>query len=156
MKQYIRQITNQNFVYPNYVAKEYDVDIIHELNEYSVSGYVTNISATTISSTGITFNLSYTWIKNNTEVFIKNSGRLSILSVHLLAPGQNYYKAWRIVQTQDTATTNINSLTASTSFTVTPSMLGLTVFTTGTYSFEVRFIGHRSIFPVCYDLNVTI
>ena len=156
MKQYIRQITNQNFVYPNYVAKEYDVDIIHPINDFSISGYVTNISATTISSTGITFNLNYTWVRNNSEVFIKNSGRLSILSVHLLAPGQNYYKAWRIVQTQDSASTNISSLTASTSFTVTPSMLGLTVFTTGTYSFEVRFIGHTSIFPVCYDLNVTI
>lgn len=156
MRQYIRQITNDNFVYPNNNVKEYDVEIVHEIEDFSVSGSVVNLSATTITSTGITFNLDYVWLRNNAEVFIKNNGNLSILSVHMLAPSQSYFRPWRIIQTQETATTNINTLSALSTFTVFPSQLGIANFTTGTYYFEIRFIGHRAVFPVCYNLQITV
>ena len=65
MSKYIPQLNNQNFVFPNYDLVEYDVDIIHNLNEYSVSGTVTNFTGTSITSSGATFSYNYTWNKNN-------------------------------------------------------------------------------------------
>jgi len=54
---YISQINKQNFVYPNNDIAEYDVDIIHDINNNSVSGTVTNFTATTVTTTGITYSL---------------------------------------------------------------------------------------------------
>jgi hypothetical protein len=66
---YIPQINETNFVFPNYELSEYDVDIIHSINDNSVSGTVTNfIVSGTPRTTGITFTYDYTWSKNNAQV----------------------------------------------------------------------------------------
>ena len=154
-KKYIRQVINQNFVYPNNEVSEYDIDIIHDINNNSVSGTVNSFTATTITSSSITFSLNFTWNLNGAEPFIRNStSALSILSVHMLAPGQDYYKPWRLVMNQASNNTSLTTFTFTRIFTVTASQLGLTSFPDGTYYFEVRFIGHRAIYPVCLSLNI--
>lgn len=155
-KRYIPQVNETNFIYPNNTEQEYDVNIIHDINDNCVSGTVTNFSATTVSSTGITFTYSTTWDLNNAEPWIRNSNVLGIYSIHMLAPGQNYYKPWRLVQSRASSTTNLTTFSeTNVTFSVTPSQVGVSAFTNGTYYFEVRFIGHRCIFPVCVQLNIS-
>ena len=67
---------------------------------------------------------------------------------------QNYYRPWSLVYNKSIPTgLTFNSFTQT--FTVTPSMVGVTGFTTGDYYFEVRMIGHRAIFPICVTTSVT-
>jgi hypothetical protein len=157
MSKYIPQINNQNFVYPNYDLAEYDVDIIHNINNTSVSGIVTSFSATTVSSSSIIVRATTTWYRNGAEVFIRPSNLLGIYSLHVMAPNQLYYKPWRTIDSTSTPTTG------STTFTTTdrnvpfsPANLGLTTFISGTYNFEFRFIGGTSIFPVCRSLSILV
>jgi hypothetical protein len=154
-KKYIRQIINQNFVYPNNDVPEYDVEIIHDINDNSVSGTVTTLSATTINSTGITFNYTCTWNKNSADVFIGGDGNLNLFSFHMMAEGQDYFKPFRMVHYVSTGNTSASTVTTSGSFTVLPSLMGLSFFTSGDYFFEVRFIGHRAIYPVCVNLSLS-
>lgn len=155
-RKYIKQINDLDFVYPNSRLAEYDVEIVHDINDNSVSGTVTSFSATTVSTTGITFTISDSWALNNAEPWIRNSNELSIYSVHMLAPSQNYYKPWRVVHSRSTSTITATTFSeTSATFTVTPSLAGVSSFTNGIYYFEIRFIGHRSIFPVCAQLNIS-
>jgi len=157
MSKYIPQLNNQNFVFPNYDLAEYDVDVIQDINEYSVSGTVTNfVVSGTARTTGITFTHNYTWSKNSAQPFISTSGNLHILSVHIIAGGQTYYKPWRCVNLVSSTTTINSTYSGSTSFTVTPSMMGLTTFSSGTYYFEIRMIGLKAIYPICQTLTVTV
>ena len=155
-RKYIKQIINQNFIYPNDDVSEYDIEIVQDINNNCVSGTVSNFSATTVASTGITFTYNTTWALNNAEPFIRNSNALAIYSIHCIAPGQSYYKPWRLVNSRSytpiTATTY--SETGAT-FTITPSQMGLTRFTNGVYYFEFRMIGHRCIFPICANLTIS-
>ena len=155
-RKYIKQIINENFIYPNDNVAEYDVEIVHDINNNCVSGTVTNFSATTVTSTGITFTHNTTWALNNAEPFIRNSNVLSIYSIHCIVPGQSYYKPWRLVQSR--ANANIAATTFSetgSTFTITASQMGVTRFVNGQYYFEFRMIGHRCIFPICVNLNVS-
>lgn len=152
---YIPQLNNQNFVFPNYDLAEYDVNIIQDLNENSVSGTTSGFTASTISSSSMTISFNYTWAKNNAEVFL-NGGNLRVLSLHMLAGGQTYYKPWRLVSQVSSGTTGATTLSGSVSQVVTPAMLGLASFVTGTYYFEIRFIGAKAIYPVCQTLSITI
>jgi hypothetical protein len=158
MSKYIPQLNETNFVFPNYELSEYDVDIIHNINDFSVSGTVTNfVVSGTARTTGITFTYSATWNKNNADVFIRQSGRLGYLSIHMIAAGQTYYKPWRLVSSassSDIASTVISL--SNINFTVTPSQVGLTSFSSGTYYFEFRFIGLKSIYPICQTLSITV
>ena len=155
-RKYIKQIINQNFIYPNDDVSEYDVEIVHDINNNSVIGAVANLSATTVSSSSITFRYDYTWERNNAEVYIDQSNFLHTVSVHMLAAGQNYFKPWRLVTYQATASLTATTVTGTAiSVTVPASALGLTSFTNGTYYFEFRFIGHRAIFPVCAQLAIS-
>jgi hypothetical protein len=154
-RKYIAQINNDNFVYPNYKLAEYDVEIVHDLNEYSVSGIVTNLSATTISSTAITLTFQWTWISNGAEPFILQGGSQSGFSVHILPPNQTYYKPWRLI-TYATVTKDTTSQSGTITFTTNPSNYGLTTFVTGIYYLEIRFVGHRAIFPVTAQLSITV
>jgi hypothetical protein len=149
-KKYIPQVNNDNFVFPNNKLAEYDVEIIHELKEDSVNGVITGFSPLTFSGTPANIGVSFTyqWYLNNAEPFISNDGKLDILSVHMQSADKKYYKPWICVgQVQD----NNVSLTYKTDtflVWVTPQMMGQTSFSSGTYFFEIRFIGHRAIFPV--------
>jgi hypothetical protein len=154
-KKYISPVQNANFVYPNNDPTEYDIEIIHDINNNSVSGTVTNFSATTISTSAITFTFDYVWASNNAETFIRNAGTTGILSVHLMIPGQTMYKPFRIVYSK--SETNPSSPYSGTAtFTTTPYVFGFNEFTSGDYYFEIRFIGHRAIFPVCQTYAVTM
>jgi hypothetical protein len=157
MSKYIPQLNNQNFVYPNYDLAEYDVDVIQDINEYSVSGTVTNfVVSGTSTTTGITFTHDYTWSKNSAQPFISTSGNLHLLSVHMIAGGQTYYKPWRLVDLVTTIYTGTTTDSGSNTVTVTPSMMGLTTFSSGTYYFEIRMIGLKSIYPICQTLSITV
>jgi hypothetical protein len=157
MSKYIPQLNNQNFVYPNYDLAEYDVDVIQDINEYSVSGTVTNfVVSGTSTTTGITFTHDYTWSKNSAQPFISTSGNLHLLSVHMIAGGQTYYKPWRLVDLVTTIYTGTTTDSGSNTVTVTPSMMGLTTFSSGTYYFEIRMIGLKAIYPICQTLSVTV
>ena len=155
-RKYIRQIINQNFVYPNNEVSEYDIELVQDINDNSVSGSVNSFSATTRNTTGITISMNYTWSSNGAEKFIRNSNELSLISVHLMGPTQLYYKPFRTVYNRSTAVTGIASTTETVTFTILPSQLGLASFTSGTYYFEFRMIGHTSVFPICYNTTLTI
>jgi hypothetical protein len=157
MSKYIPQLNNQNFVFPNYDLAEYDVDIIHDINDYSVSGTVTNfVVSGTARTTGITFTHDYTWSKNGAQTFISTSGQIHLLSVHMIAGGQTYYKPWRLVDLVTSGTTGLSTYSGSNTVTVTPSMMGLTTFSSGTYYFEIRMIGLKAIYPICQTLSITV
>ena len=157
MSKYIPQLNETNFVFPNYELSEYDVDIIHNINDLSVSGTVTNfVVSGTARTTGITFNFDYTWSKNGAEPFISSSNLVHVLSVHMIAGGQTYYKPWRCVDLVTDIFTGITTKTGSDSFTVTPAQMGLTTFSSGTYYFEIRMIGLKSIYPICQTLSITV
>jgi len=157
MSKYIPQLNETNFVFPNYELSEYDVDIIHNINDNSVSGTVTNfVVSGTARTTGITFTHDYTWSKNGAEPFISTSGQIHLLSVHMIAGGQTYYKPWRCVDIVTNGTTGSTTYSGSNTVTVTPSMMGLTTFSSGTYYFEIRMIGLKSIYPICQTLSITV
>jgi hypothetical protein len=154
---YISQVNNQNFIFPNYDLAEYDVEVIQNINDNSVTGTISSFSVSgTSTTTGITLTYNYTWNKNNADIFIDNSGNLHLLSVHMLAAGQTYYKPWRCVEMVSTGTTIYTAYTGSDTIVVTPSTMGLTTFSSGTYYFEFRFIGLKSIYPVCQTLSITV
>ena len=155
-KKYIRQEILQDFVYPNNEVSQYDIDIVQDINGNSVSGSVNSFSATTVTATGLTISYNVTWDLNGAEPWIRNSNQLGIVSVHMLAPGQDYYKPWRLVSSISSNTTNLTNLTQTQTATITPSQMGLASFTSGTYYFEVRFIGHLSIYPVCVNLDLSL
>ena len=154
--QYIKQVNNQNFVYPNFELAEYDVNIIHNINNNSVSGTVTSFNATTISSTGITLSYSASWSLNGAEPFIlKVPNQTSAWSIHAMGSGQTYFKPWRLVSNTQ-ITNGLTTYTINSSFTITPSQMGLTTFVSGTYYFEFRFIGSNAIFPVNISRTITV
>lgn len=153
---YKPQIENQNFVYPNFDLSEYDINIIHVPNDNSVHGSISSVSATTVSSSSITVSYFASWLLNNAEPFESSTlGNTLVWSIHVMVPGQDYYKPWRLVEKQS-ATNGSSIYSASTTFTITPSMFGLGSFTTGTYYIEFRFIGANSIYPVCESLSITV
>lgn len=156
-KKYISQINSLDFVYPNNFTAEYDLEIVHDINDNCVSGTTTVFSATTINSTGITFNIQGSWSLNSAEPYINiNGGFLSVASIHMMGPTQSYYRPWRLVDNiSSTGLTNTN-ISFNENFTVLPSYLGLTGFTTGTYYFEVRLIGKKCVYPICITLPITV
>jgi hypothetical protein len=154
-RKYVGQQSDYNFVYPNNDPKQYDVEIVHDINNYSVSGTVTNFTGTSISSTGMTISFDWSWTKNGAEPFISDSGNINLLSVHMMTADQGYFKPWRLVEYENNATTGSTSYTGTTSFSVTPSQIGLNAFVNDDYYFEIRFIGHRAIYPICETLTVS-
>ena len=152
-RKYIKQRTSSNFVYPNNSLEEYDVEIVHDINNNSVSGTTTSITASSVSSSGITFSFDYTWSQNSAEPFVFTGTSYSFLSVHMMEPNTIYYKPWRLVSTVTGTAASTKSGTVS--FTVTPSQMGITSFTNGVYSFEIRMIGKRAIYPICQSVTVS-
>jgi hypothetical protein len=153
-KKYIGEIQNDNFIFPNNNPWEYGVEIIHDINDYSVSGTVTNFVAT-VTGSSINVAFDYTWAKNNAEPFITDSDLLSVLSVHMMEPTTTFFKPWRLVGNVTNALNYLSNITSSISFTVTPAEMGVASFINGTYYFEVRMIGHRAIYPICVTYTVS-
>jgi hypothetical protein len=153
-RKYIGELLSQNFVYPNNTVSEYDLEIIHDINNNSVSGVISGFTGTLVSSTGITINMSGTWSLNGAEPYINDSGSVNIFSVHMMDRTQNFYRPWSLVYNKSIATGSTTNNFSET-FTVTPSMVGVTGFTAGTYYFEVRMIGHRAVFPICVTTSIT-
>jgi hypothetical protein len=163
-RKYIGQVNNQNFVYPNYEMTEYDVEIVHDINNNCISGTVTSFSATTISSSSITFTYNGSYNFNGSEPFkgilVSPIITTNYLSVHCQVPGNTYMNTWRVVDTRFTSYTppvipTTGSWTGDT-FTITPATFGLASFTSGAYYFEFRFIAEKCLYKICSTLNVTI
>jgi hypothetical protein len=156
-KKYIKQKDTTNFFYPNYDKAEYDIEIIHDINNNCVSGDVTTFSATTISSSSITFTISSSWSLNGATPWIKDSGELMIYSIHMLAPNQVYYKPWRMVENRSTITSGSTTYSETgVTFTVTNTQAGVNSFTNGDYYFEIRFIGHDCTYNICLIETLTL
>ena len=146
-KKYIGQVDNQNFIYPNNNLAEYDIEIIHDINDNNVTG---STSGLTITLTGSNLNVafSYVWDLNNGERYINDANQLSYLSVHMMDSSNLYYKPFRCISGYTTTGITSTTISGSTSIIVTPAMLGVAAFTGGTYNLEFRFIGHRNIYPI--------
>jgi hypothetical protein len=156
-KKYIAQVNSSNFIYPNNTLAEYDVEIVHDINNNSVSGTTSGFSAAYNSGTGnIGVSFTYIWSKNNADPFIDEANLLHILSVHMTEPSKEYYKPWRMVSGVTTVTITATTKTDTFAFVVTPAMMGVNSFIEGVYNFEIRFIGKRSIYPLCYSPTVAI
>jgi len=153
-KKFIAKQLKQNFVYPNNDIYEYQTDIVHNINNNVVSGSVTNFSATTVASTGITLTYASTWNLNGGDRFLNETNQTSILSVHAMGPTQLYYKPFRTVDYIEGSITAQTSSNVET-FTMLPSMLGLTSFTNGTYYFEFRLISKKAVVPICKTLVIS-
>ncbi|CAB5214245.1 hypothetical protein UFOVP185_40 [uncultured Caudovirales phage] len=145
-KKYISQINSNNFVYPNNKLAEYDVEIIHELKENSVSGTASGFTAT-ISGTTLNVSFSYEWLLNSAEPFINNNNNLNVLSLHIQTPDKSYYKPWICGGFVSDSNVNLTSKTGTASFNISAANLGQTTLSYGTYYFEIRFLGKRAIYP---------
>ena len=157
MRKYIGQVKSDNFVYPNNVLEEYDVEIIHDINDNSVSGTTSGFSAIYNAGTGnIGISFTYIWNKNNAEPFIDDGGLLHVLSVHMSDPTKKYYKPWRMISGVTTSTITATTKTDTFLIIVTPAMMGVTGFTAGVYDFEIRFIGKKAIYTVCQTISVAV
>ena len=156
MKQYVSQVDSYNFVYPNNTLAEYDTDITHVVNNNTVTGVVNSFTSGYAGYSQLAFDLNYTWTKNGAEPFILNDDTLSLVSVHMMSPNQQYYKPWRMVVNFSNANTSLTGTTATEHFVIYPNQLGLSSFTTGRYYFDIRFIGKNSVYPICTSLNINI
>jgi len=160
-KKYIPEQIELDFVYPNNDISIYDVDnIIHPINNNIVSGTVSGISATTVSTTGLTFSCTFTWNRNNAEIFVKDNGYMPILSVHMMTPLQDYTNPWRMIGFSEipySGYSGSSSFTQTRTFTALQDEMGNfgVGFSNGTYPLEFRFIGHDAVYAVCDNLIVT-
>ena len=158
-RKYIGQVDNQNFVFPNNSVPEYDVNIIHNINDNCVSGSVINFSGTTVGD-NMVISFDYIWDLNGATPYVRNTSAVSVLSVHAMSPNEVYYKPYKtvgrfvftdipITRIESGVTPGFNRL----SFVITPASLGIGSVDDGVYYFEIRFLGERCVFPVCFAYN---
>jgi hypothetical protein len=155
-RKYIKEIITQNFVYPNNRVSEYDIEMVHDINNNCPTGTINSISATTFTSSSIRIDWNATWNLNGAEPFIAD-GLLPLraYSVHMMVGGQEYYKPWRTIGYGATATLTATGLTENNFYVGTPSDFGLATFPSGDYYFEFRFLGKRCVSPVWTSLSLT-
>jgi hypothetical protein len=151
-KKYISQQISNSFVYPNNELYEYDQEIIHNINNNMVSGSVTNFTATLIDTNDIQISFDYVWQLGGAvrQLLPSDPTQTSVLSVHMLAPNQKYFKPWICVL--NVQSSNITGSTISGSVTAVPDVPYS--LTNGVYTFEFRFISERSIYPIIITQNV--
>jgi hypothetical protein len=152
-KKYIGQVDNHSFIYPNNNLAEYATEIIHDINNNSVTGTVSGVTMS-FSGSNINLTFSYTWNKNNAETFIDGANRLHLLSIHVMDPSKKYFKPWRMVDYVYTTNTTGTTASGSVTVSITPSLMEVSSLQSGNYYLEFRFIGHRAIFPICQNVNV--
>lgn len=154
MKRYIKQITRDNFLYPNNDKSYYDNEIIHSINDGFPTGTIDLITINQFNSSTLDFTVEWEYFRNGCELFKNIDNSYTYITFHLLAPDQIYYKPWRYVgRFNDITPYTGTSIESDTQIIVSPSDLGLTGFTNGEYQLEVRFIGKRAIYPVCVTFN---
>ena len=145
-KKYIRDIKNNNFVYPNNTQYEYGEELVQDLNNNQNSGTVNSIN-TVRSGSNLIVSYSVNYNLNGAEQYKLSDGRTSLLSIHMMAPNDIAFKPYKIIALH--AASNPSQTGGITnSLTVTPSDLGLTNFVNGNYYYEFRFISHLSIYPM--------
>jgi hypothetical protein len=162
-RKYIAQQQDINYIYPNNILNQYDVEIVHDINDNCVTGTVTGLTATTFTSTGMTLSFTYDWSLNSAKRFLnQDSTATMVLSLHgmrgMASTGstvnQSYYNPWRILH-HVTGTTTTTSQTATvTTGVLTPAMFGLSGFTNSFYQFEFRLIGEDCVLPICAQLEL--
>lgn len=152
-KQYKQEYQNNNFVFPNNDPWEYGVEIIHNINNNSVTGSVSSFTAS-LSGGNVVYSFNYTWTLNGADRFINQSGGLSILSVNMMTNSKIYYKPWRTIGYLEDANVALTTKSGTFNGTVTPSQMGVASFTSGTYYFEVRFIGDKEVYPLCVQISI--
>jgi hypothetical protein len=148
-KRYIPQLPSNDFVYPNNDRVEYDQEIVHEINNNTVTGSVSGLTLSIVDVNDLQLQYTYTWNRNDAEVWIRNSNLLGLLSVHVLAPGQDYFKPWKIWDSVANSNLNLTTSSSTITRTIVPSFVGLTGFPNGEYTFEFRFIGKLQPYVVC-------
>jgi len=150
-KKYIAQIENTNFIFPNNDLYEYDVEIIHDINNNFVSGNVTNLVAELVNSnTELTITFDYNWLLNGAEPQNLSNGHLSVMSIHLMTPDQQYFKPWILIDNISNSDNSQTNLSGSYSYTYNPGK----TLPYGLYVLEFRFIAHRCIFPIVSNYNI--
>ena len=155
MRKYIAQATYEDFVYPNNNIAVYDNnEIVQDINSNEVTGSTSGFTSS-ISGTTLTLSFNYAWSRNNAEVFRTQSDRINLFSVHMMLPNLIYYKPWRLVDlkyiTGATPTNSTGSFTTS----ITAAEFGVPSFPSGLYSFEIRFIGGLTTYPVCQNFTMS-
>jgi hypothetical protein len=163
-RKYVGQINSNSFVYPNNNLAEYDVEIIHNINDNCVSGTITDLSVSSSTSSGITFTHNGTFLTNGAQLLLGSFSNpnytFNYLSVHCQVPNQTYMNTWRVVDLMSTTTSTPSTYTGNTItgnvIVITPSMFGLSSFTSGTYYLEFRFIGQNCLSKVCSSIDITI
>jgi len=154
---YIGQVNNQSFLYPNNYLAEYDIDIIHEINNNSVIGIIQNFT-TTLSADKLILNISFDfeWIRNNAEVFRMADGSLAVFSVHIIE-NNTYFKPNQTVnyysQTGATPDTIVDNVSIDEHFEY--DGYDYSPWPEDTFYYEIRFIGRRAIYPIMGSFTVT-
>jgi hypothetical protein len=155
-RKYIKQILDQSFVYPNNEVPEYDIELVHDINDNCVEGNVSGFTVTSFTSTGLTATFNWTWDLNGAERVLSNANQTVMWGLYAMAPGQVYYKPFRLVQDYANPSTSITALSSGSTVTITPTIMGLTGFTSGTWYFEMRMIGKRCVLPICITASTLL
>lgn len=162
-RKYIAQQQDINYIYPNNVLNQYDVEIVHDINDNCVTGTVTGLTATTFTSTGMTLSFNYSWSLNGAKRFLNHDNTATmILSLHgmkgMVSTGStvddSYYNPWRILYHVTGSTTTTSQTATVTTGVITPAMFGLSAFTNSYYTFEFRLIGEDCVLPICGQLEL--
>ena len=147
-KRYIPQTPSNDFVYPNNDRVEYDQEIVHSINNNTVTGSISGLTLT-LDGSNLQLDYTYTWNKNGSEPWIRNNNTLGILSVHMLTPSQDYFKPWRIIDSISQANLTGTTFGSSVSRLLSPAQFEVANWENGEYTFEFRFIGKLQPYVVC-------
>lgn len=154
-KKYIKQVNSSNFIYPNNTVAEYDVEIIHDVNNNAPTGTVSSITVSGATLSGMTLNWSGTWNLNGSQPFIQDNGTVTTVSIHGMGPTQQYFKPFRLLEEYTVSTGTTSAIYSSQSISLTPAQFGLANFTNGTYNFEFRLVSKRAVLPICGSVVVS-
>lgn len=155
-KKFIKQIRRDDFEFPNEQRAQYGDEIYHDINNNAPTGTVDSIDNIALTTNNISFDVTWTYNRNNCELFqLITGGTYTIVTFHLLAPDQDYYKPWRLVEKVISTNSALDIVTGTTSVSASISDMGLTGFTDGDYILEVRFIGKRAVDVVQAEVSAT-
>lgn len=161
-----KYISNQqdiNYVYPNNVINQYDVEIVHDINNNCVTGTVSNFTGSSFSATGLTITFDYNWNLNGAERMLNFSNtQTMLLSLHGMntptnayGTPQGYFNPWRMLHhVTGTTVTNTQSGSVNTGV-LTPAMFGLATFPAAptSFEFEIRMISRNCVLPICQVIS---